>query len=148
MKLPSIKIAVKYSKKVRQSEMHKVNSSLDASQILRKCYNEDTFFIQEQFIVLMLNQSNKVLGFYPLSNGGLTSTIVDLRLIFTTAIQTLATSIIISHNHPSGNFKPSTQDKAITKKIKEAGELLDIKLLDHIILTDETYYSFGDEGEL
>lgn len=148
MKLPSITLSVKYSDEVKQSDLHKVSSSFEASEILRKCYNQDTFFMQEQFIILMLNQSNKVIGFYPLSKGGLTSTVVDVRLIFSTAINTFATAIIISHNHPSGNKQPSKNDESITKKIKEAGELLDIKLFDHIILTDESYYSFADEGIL
>lgn len=148
MKLPSITLSLKYSEEVRQSEMHKITSSLEASEILRKCYNQDTFFMQEQFIILMLNQSNKVIGFYPLSRGGLTSTVVDLRLIFSTAINSFATALIISHNHPSGNRQPSKSDEIITKKIKDAGELLDIKLFDHIILTDESYFSFADEGIL
>lgn len=148
MKLPSITLSLKYSEEVKQSEMHHVKSSLEASEILRKCYNQDTFFMQEQFIILMLNQSNKVIGFYPLSKGGLTSTVVDVRLIFSTAITSFATSIIISHNHPSGNRQPSKSDLELTKKIKEAGDLLDIRLFDHIILTNESYFSFADEGEL
>lgn len=148
MKLPTISLSVKYSEDVKQSEMIKIKSSLEASEVLRKCFNQDTFFMQEQFIILMLNQSSKVLGYYPLSTGGLTATVVDLRLIFSTAIKTFATGIIISHNHPSGNLTPSEADKNITKKIKAAGELLDIKLMDHIILTDEQYFSFADEGIL
>lgn len=148
MKLPTISLSVKYSEDVKQSEMIKIKSSLEASEVLRKCFNQDTFFMQEQFIILMLNQSSKVLGYYPLSTGGLTATVVDLRLIFSTAIKTFATGIIISHNHPSGNLTPSEADKNITKKIKAAGELLDIKLIDHIILTDEHYFSFADEGIL
>jgi len=148
MKLPNITLAVKYSEDVKQSELSNVSSSLNASEILRKCFNNDTFLFQEQFIVLMVNQSNKILGYYNLSTGGLTQTVVDLRLLFSTAINTFSTSIIIAHNHPSGNLKPSEADKAITQKIKEAGKLLDIRLLDHIILTDESYYSFADEGQL
>lgn len=148
MKLPSITLSLKYSEDVKQSELHHLQNSSDVSEILRKCYNHDTFFMQEQFIVLMLNQSNKLIGFYPLSRGGLTSTVVDVRLIFSTAINSFATSIIISHNHPSGNRNPSKQDIVLTKKIKEAGDLLDIKLLDHVILTNESYFSFADEGEL
>lgn len=148
MKLPTISLSVKYSEDVKQSEMIKIKSSLEASEVLRNCFNQDTFFMQEQFIILMLNQSSKVLGYYPLSTGGLTATVVDLRLIFSTAIKTFSTGIIISHNHPSGNPTPSEADKNITKKIKAAGELLDIKLIDHIILTDEQYFSFADEGIL
>jgi len=146
MKLPTITLSLKYSEDVKQSELHQISTSQSASDILRKCFNTDTLLLQEQFIVLMLNNSNKVLGFYPLSTGGITNTTVDLRLLFSTAIKSFATSIIISHNHPSGNLTPSEADKQITKKIKEAGALLDIRLLDHIILTDESYFSFADDA--
>lgn len=148
MKIPCITLSVKYSEDVKQSELSSLKSSLDASEIARNCFNKDTFFIQEQFIVLMLNQANKIIGYYPLSTGGLTSTVVDVRLIFSIAIKTFATAIIIAHNHPSGQLKASQADKQITKRIKDAGEILDIKLLDHIIITDESYFSFADEGEL
>ena len=145
MLLPQIKLSVKFSDEVKQSDLQKITSSYDAYNVLQKCFDEDTFLIQEQFIVLLLNNSNKVIGFYPLSNGGLTSTVVDIRLIFATAIKSLATSIILAHNHPSGQTRPSEADKQITQKIKKAGEVLDIKLLDHLILTAETYTSFADE---
>lgn len=148
MTVPKIKLSVKFSSKIKQSELKKINSSVDAYEILKNCFDEETFLMQEQFIVLMLNNSNKVIGFYPLSSGGLTSTVVDVRLIFATAIKTLATAIIIAHNHPSGQTNPSGSDKHITEKIKKAGEVLDIKLLDHLIITDETYYSFADESIL
>lgn len=148
IKVPQIKLSVKYSEKVMQSEMQKINSSLEAYKVLKNCFDDDTFFIQEQFVVLLLNNSNKVLGYHTLSTGGITSTIVDLRLLFATAIKSLATGIIIAHNHPSGQLVASASDKQITKKIKEAGEILDIKLLDHLILTSETYFSFADESIL
>ncbi len=148
MKLPKISLSLKYSQDVKQSELIKIQNSQNAEEILRKCFCMDSFLIQEQFIVLMLNNANKVLGYYPVSTGGLTSTIVDVRLIFSTAIKTLATGIICAHNHPSGTTKPSNADIQITEKIKKAGELLDIKLMDHLIITDETYYSFADDGRL
>lgn len=148
MKIPTISLSVKYSEDVKQSELTKLNSSTEVYEVVKKCFNPDTFLFQEQFIVLMLNNSNKVLGFYPMSIGGLSSTIVDIRLIFSTAIKTLATSIILAHNHPSGSLQPSQADKNITQKVKEAGQLLDIRLLDHLIVTDESYFSFADEGEL
>jgi|SRR5690606_24257585 len=148
MKLPNITLSVKYSEEVKQSELLKIATSNDVNDALRKCFNKDTFLIQEQFIVLMLNNANRILGYYNLSYGGLTQTVVDLRLIFSTAIKCFATAIIISHNHPSGTLQPSQADKIITKKIKEAGTLLDIRLLDHVILTEENYFSFADEGIL
>jgi len=82
MKLPTITLSLKYSEDVKQSELHQISTSQSASDILRKCFNTDTLLLQEQFIVLMLNNSNKVLGFYPLSTGGITNTTVDLRLLF------------------------------------------------------------------
>lgn len=148
IKVPKIKLSVKYSKNVLQSEMTKITSSADAHKVLKLCFDDDTFFIQEQFVVLLLNQSNKIIGYHNLSAGGISSTIVDVRLIFATAIKSLATGIIIAHNHPSGNLIASKADIEITKKIKEAGNFLDIKLLDHLIVTDESYLSFADESLL
>ncbi len=83
-----------------------------------------------------------------MSSGGITGTIVDLRMIFSAALKANATNIMIAHNHPSGNTKPSQADKHMTAKIRQAGELLDIKLLDHLIITSESYYSFADDGVL
>ena len=98
-------------------------------------------------ILICLNQNNKVIGFYRVSAGGTTGTICDPKIVFTTALNCAGTtSIIISHNHPSGSLKPSRADEQITAKIKEAGKVLDIKLLDHIIYTEEGYFPFGDEG--
>lgn len=145
LRVPQIKLSVKYSHEVLQSELRQVSTSKEAYEVLKNCFDDDTFFLQEQFIILLLNQSNKIIGFHPLSAGGITSTVVDLRLIFATAIKSLATGIILAHNHPSGNLKASEADKHITKKIKQAGDLLDIKLIDHLIITSESYLSFADE---
>lgn len=102
----------------------------------------------EQFWVLMLNNSNKVIFKFSLSKGGITATMVDTRLLFKSALAHGATSVILTHNHPSGTLQPSQADKTITQKIKKAGELLDIKVLDHIIVTEKTYFSFADESLL
>lgn len=101
----------------------------------------------EEFWVLFLNNSNKVIHKTQLSKGGITHTVVDVRLLFKTALEFGAVSIILVHNHPSGNLSPSASDKAITQKIKSAGENLDIKLLDHLIINEKDYYSFADEQE-
>jgi len=100
--------------------------------------------------MLLLNRANKVLGITTISEGGLSGTVTDVRLIYQYAIKGNASGIIICHNHPSGNVNPSESDQKITNKIKEAGNLLDIQLLDHIILTSEReiYRSFADEGQL
>ena len=146
MYIPNIKISVSFDKKVKTSELYKITSSKDIANLLRKVFNADTFLWSEEFIILCLNNSNKVIGFYKVSAGGITGTVVDIRMIYTIALKSCAVSIIVAHNHPSGKLMASDADKSITKKIKEAGEILDIKLLDHIILTDESYYSFQDEG--
>lgn len=102
----------------------------------------------EEFWVLYLNNSNKVLSKDQLSKGGITATLVDIRLLFKKAIEISAVAIIICHNHPSGNINPSAEDKVLTKKIKEGGLSLDIKLLDHLIITEKSYFSFADNGEI
>ena len=103
--------------------------------------------IQEHFIALYLNQANKIIGYYHHSTGTINATMVDTEIVVAVALKTLAKSVIISHNHPSGNLKPSERDKDVTKKIREAGDMLDIKLMDHIIVGHEgQYLSFSDEG--
>jgi DNA repair protein RadC len=124
-----------------------IRTSKDAYEVLAPFYPEDTFHMQESFVVLYMNQANCVIGAYRVSTGGLTGTVADVRLILSVALKTIAASLILSHNHPSGTAKPSKADEALTKKIKEAAQLHDIKVLDHIILTGEgEFFSFGDEG--
>jgi DNA repair protein RadC len=144
--IPEIKISVSFDKKVKKSELYKITSSSSAYELFLKVFNSDTFHWSEEVIILCLNNYNKVVGFYKVSSGGMTGTIIDVRMIFTTALKSLATSIIIAHNHPSGNLTPSDADKRITQKIKQAGDIMDIKVLDHLIITDENYFSFADEG--
>lgn len=140
--------------KISEIELHyknesslemKVTSSLSAYEMLRYNWNENTIELQEEFKVLFLDRDNKVLGVYNLSKGGTAGTVVDIKLLMVAALKTKAHAIILAHNHPSGNLKPSIQDKEITKKIQEACKFLDINLLDHIILTKDSYYSFSDE---
>tara|TARA_B100000787_G_C16199059_1_gene303395 strand:- start:10061 stop:10747 length:687 start_codon:yes stop_codon:yes gene_type:complete len=102
----------------------------------------------EEFWVLYLNNSNKVLSKNQISKGGITATVVDVRLLFKKAIEISAVAIIICHNHPSGKTNPSDNDRDLTKKIKEGGLSLDIKLLDHLIITEKSYFSFADNGEI
>ncbi len=123
-----------------------ITNSQDAFEILNMLFSPDTISLQEQFVVLYLNRANRVIGSYQLSKGGITGTIADVRLILSVALKTLATGLILAHNHPSGNLKPSEADKQITNKIRQASKLLDIELIDHIILSVEGYYSFMDEG--
>lgn len=124
-----------------------IHSSLDAYNILIPFYPIETLQLQEHFFVAFLNRYNRVLGVLHLSSGGITGTVADIRLIFGTALKAAASGIIISHNHPSGNLKISSMDKDITQKMRAAGELLEIKLLDHIIIGhDGEFLSFSDEG--
>jgi DNA repair protein RadC len=100
----------------------------------------------EEFWLLMLNRANRVLGRYKVSQGGLSGTVIDTRIILKKALDHLASSIIVCHNHPSGNMQPSDADVKITGKLKKAAEILEIKLLDHVIIADKFYFSFADEG--
>lgn len=126
----------------------KVLSSAEAYQILLPTYKEGTIDYKEYFKVLFLNQASQVLGYTLISEGGITETTVDVRLILQAALLTNSVYLILAHNHPSGNLKPSKLDIELTKQIKEAAKLMRINVLDHIILTSDKYYSFADEGEI
>jgi DNA repair protein RadC len=125
----------------------KISSSRTADTILRPFF-EDIMDHKESFKVILLSRSNQVLGVHHVSDGGISGTVVDIKIIAQAAILANASAVILSHNHPSGNKNPSNADKQITNKTKEALDLLDITVVDHLILTDETYYSFADEMEL
>lgn len=126
-------------------ESPKIRSSNDVYSIFNPLLADLT---HEEFWLLYLNRSNKILSRHKLSQGGISGTITDVRLIIKKAIELLASSIIICHNHPSGNLDPSEADTRITQKIKEAAGYFDISLLDHIIVTDNGYYSYADNGAL
>lgn len=137
------RVRIVYSKK--HGDRKQITSSNDAYQVLKTIWSKqiDT---REEMIILLLDRSNSVLGYHVLSMGGITGTVADIRLLFSVALNSLATSVIMSHNHPSGNLNPSQQDKDLTRKVQDAGKLMDIQLLDHVIITRESYYSFADEG--
>ena len=137
-----------YKSKVKASERPQITVSRDAYNVLMQTWDENKIEFVEQFKVMFLNKANKVLGICEVSSGGITGTVADPRLIFVAALKANCSGIIISHNHPSGNLKPSRQDEELTQKIKHAGEFLEIKLLDHVIVTNEGYFSFADEGLL
>ena len=126
-------------------EKPKITSSAIAYQILNRRLSD---LPHEEFWVLLLNRANQVVREEYLSKGGIAGTVVDIRLICKSAIVHSASGVVIAHNHPSGQVQPSEQDRSITKKLKEALKLLDIALLDHIIVGDQKYYSFSDEGLL
>lgn len=124
-------------------EFVKITSSKLVFEIMQPIIGE---LPHEEFWVLFLDNSNKVISKSQLSKGGISGTIVDVRLVFKKALETGATGLILCHNHPSGALKPSDADKQITKKLKTAGDSLDVKVLDHLIITETKYYSFVDEG--
>lgn len=126
-------------------EKPQITSSKDVFNLIQPVIGD---LEHEEFWVLFLNNSNKVLAKSQISKGGLTATIVDVRLLFKRALELASVGIIVCHNHPSGKLQPSTADKQLTQKIKEAGCTLDIKLLDHLIITEKVYFSFADDGVL
>lgn len=126
----------------------KVESSQEASELFRLYYPKGSIDYKEFFFVMYLNQSNNVLAVSKVSEGGITGTVVDIRIILQQALLLHATSTIVCHNHPSGNLSPSECDRRLTKKLVEAGRTMDISVIDHIILTSESYYSFADNGIL
>jgi DNA repair protein RadC len=141
-------IQLSYKSKVKASLRPRISRSKDVEEVLRKYWNDDTLELYEQFKILLLNRTNKVIGIFEVSSGGLAGTVADPKLIFGCALKAAASGIILAHNHPSGALQPSHADIELTKKLSNAGKLLEIQVLDHIILTSEAYYSFADEGLL
>ena len=125
-----------------------VANSIQAEAVFRNFWNADTIEYFEEFKVMYLDRMRHVLGIYSHSQGGLAGTMCDVRMIFQGALKANAHFIILAHNHPSGNLEPSEGDKELTRKLKEAGKLLEIPVTDHLILTDYSYLSFADNGYL
>jgi DNA repair protein RadC len=146
--LNSLKIAeieVKYSTKIKPSERVKITCSSDAADAFRSVWRQP-LELKECFYAMFLNRGNKVLGILLISEGGLSGCSVDVRSIFSAALKANSSSVILAHNHPSGNGSPSESDLKITNKVKSAGEILDIQVLDHVILLPDGYTSLADEG--
>lgn len=143
-------IDIVYKKKVscNVSERPQMTSSREGYEILLHYWDKDKIELLEEFKVLFLSMSNRVLQILSLSQGGITGTVADPRLILAGALRVAACSIVLAHNHPSGSLKPSRADEELTQKIKCAAAYHDIKVLDHIIVSNEGYYSFADEGLL
>ena len=137
--------SLKYTKS--QIQKTKVTTSENASNVIRQFYFDD-INIYESFFILLLNRANNTTGFAKISQGGTAGTVVDIKIIAKYAVESLSSAVIICHNHPSGNKQPSDADLNITRKIKDALLLLDIKLIDHIIITENDFYSFADNGNL
>lgn len=137
-------IKVSYSNKALKQE--KITCSFDSHQLFEASWNKDIIEFQEEFKVLLLNKANNVLGVYNASKGGVSGTVADAKIIFSVALKCHASALVLAHNHPSGSLKPSEADKKLTRTFIEAGKLLDILVLDHIIITSSNYFSFADEG--
>ncbi|KAA3640909.1 MAG: DNA repair protein [Bacteroidetes bacterium] len=136
-----------YKSKIDIRDRPKVRSSRDAYNVFINNWS-DQIELVEEFNMLMLRRSGRVLGILNVSKGGHSGTIVDAKIIFSAALKCCANSIILAHNHPSGQTTPSRADNSLTKKLKQAGEVLDILVIDHLIITPYSYYSYGDEGLL
>ncbi|MHC1707488.1 MAG: RadC family protein [Bacteroidales bacterium] len=140
-------IQVSYSHKVLPSQMERISSSRDAFETLLRIYDGNTDYC-ELFYIILLNRNNKVMGYHQLSKGGLSGTVADPKCAFQVALKCCASAMIIAHNHPSGNPAPSEADTQLTKKFVDAGKMLDLFVIDHLIITSESYFSFADEGLL
>ncbi|RZL09095.1 MAG: DNA repair protein [Pedobacter sp.] len=139
-------IKVSYQPKFKACERPKINHSKDAYNILFNNWDQGRIELNEQFYILLLNRANNVIGMTEISSGGFSGTLVDPKLVFSIALKSCSAGLVLCHNHPSGNLKPSQADLTLTRRLVEAGKLLDLLILDHIILTKRGYFSFGDEG--
>lgn len=138
-------IELSYKSKFPASTRPRVLTSRQAYEVLMSSWDDNKISFVEQAKVLLLNRANRVLGIHEVSSGGVAGTVVDPKLVFIAAIKANASSILLAHNHPSGNLKPSTQDELLTERLRQCGKFLDIHLHDHIIVSTEGYYSFADE---
>ena len=138
-------VQLSYKTTVKASERPQINSSIDVYKVLQENWNYEVIEFIEEFKVLLLNRANRVIGIVPISVGGTAGTIADPKVIYVSALKANAASIILAHNHPSGNLKASHADIELTKKLKNAGLFLDLPILDHVILTKDGFLSFADE---
>ena len=139
-------IKVSYQPKFKACERPKIVQSKNAYDVLLSNWDQDKLQLCEQCYILLLNRANHVIGMREISSGGFSHTVVDPKMVFSIALKGCASGVILSHSHPSGNLKPSQADLTITRRLVEAGKLLDLEVLDHLIVTSNGYYSFGDEG--
>lgn len=141
-------IKVSYLPKFKASERPMVICSKTAYEILYNNWDLGRIEMTEQFFILLLNRAQRVIGMAEISSGGFAETVVDPKVVFSIALKCAASGLVLAHNHPSSNLKPSQADLTITRRLVEAGKILDLEIMDHIILTKDKYFSFGDEGLL
>jgi DNA repair protein RadC len=133
-----------YKSRIKVSERTKIAEPSDVVRYLRAIWNQNTLELLEEVVVVCLNGSNEAIGWVKVASGGLNKATVDPRVVFTIALQTASSAIILAHNHPSGSLEPSPADRNMTKRFKEVGDILGIQLLDHLILTREGHLSFNN----
>ena len=123
-----------------------ISSSFQAYELIKQLWDNEKINLQEQFAALFFNQSKKIIGWKVLSTGNMTKCIVDIKLVVSLALHCMCTHVMIVHNHPSGNLKTSQCDESITQRVKDALKLIDVQLIDHLIIIENGYFSFNDEG--
>ena len=146
--IPQIKLSYAADREAENRYGDPIRDSASTASVLRQWWDADTLTYTESMVAVLLNRRNKVIGILPISEGSTVACMLDIRKLVTAALIANASGVILSHNHPSGNLRPSLPDDNITRKAKQALESLEIKLLDHIIITDEGHYSYADEGML
>lgn len=139
-------INVSYTPKQPTSQRIKICQSRDAYHLLRSTWDENKLCLLEEFKVIFLNRAHHVLGISTISQGGIAGTMADPKVILGMALKTASSGLILAHNHPSGNLNPSQADNNLTHKLCQGSKYLDISIADHLIITDESYYSFADNG--
>lgn len=140
-------IELKYNPQISKDNRKTIKDSATAYNILLDNWDKDSIELYEEFKVLLLNRANEIIGIYILSKGGIHGTVVDLKLLFAVILKSAASSVILVHNHPSGNLKPSEADRNLYEKIKKIAKYLDVNVLDNLIISKDGYYSFNDEGD-
>jgi DNA repair protein RadC len=143
--MPEFSVTLR-TKGMPMSKRVKITSSRDIERFCREIFNADQIEWVETFVLICLNRAYKPLGFYKVSQGGVSGTVADPKVIFQIALAANASTIIVAHNHPSGNLTPSAADVTLTKRLVEGGKLLEVQVLDHLIMGAEGYYSLADEG--
>ena len=139
-------IDIVYRNKIKPTDRPKVNSAATAYDVLMNAWDMNKIELLEQFNILLLDRGNSCLGVSNISTGGVSACIVDPKIVFATALKARASGLILAHNHPSGNLKPSEADIQLTKKLREGGKLLDLSVWDHLIVTPTSYYSFAEDA--
>ncbi len=141
-------IEITYKSKIKAADRPQVKHSSDCYQLFLQTWDDGKLDLIEQFKMMLLNRNNRVLGILEISTGGMTTTVVDPKIIFGAALKAAACAIVLCHSHPSGSLRPSASDEQLTAELSKAAKYIDIRMLDHIILTRDNYFSFADNGML